>query len=185
MISLIVGLGNPGQKYAFNRHNVGFQCLDRLARAHGLKFTERKAKALLARGRIEGVEVVLAKPLTYMNLSGEAIEFLVRIYQLRPEDILVIYDDLDLPFGRIRLRSKGGAGGHKGMKSIIEHVGTDSIPRLRIGIGRPKQGDTVDYLLSDFTPEEGILIEESYERAIAAVERFLTKGIVAAMNEFN
>jgi len=182
---LVIGLGNPGRKYAGNRHNVGFQCLDRLAAAWGLSFSRRKHKALLAEGEIAGRKVILAKPQTFMNLSGQAVERLVRFYRLPPENILVIYDDLDLPLGKIRLRPKGGAGGHKGMKSIIEHLGTQDFPRLRVGIGRPAHGDPVDYVLSDFTLDQRIVMEEVYGRVIAAVELWLTEGIEAAMNRYN
>ena len=185
-VKLIVGLGNPGPRYANNRHNVGFQCLDRLAQAHGLTFQRRENKALLARGQIAGVEVILAKPQTYVNLSGQAVERLARSYRVPLEDILVIYDDMDLPLGRIRLRPGGGAGGHKGVRSIIEHLGSRDFPRLRVGIGRPPgRMDPVDYVLGDFTPEERLVIEKAYERAIAAVECWLREGIVEAMNRYN
>jgi PTH1 family peptidyl-tRNA hydrolase len=182
---LIVGLGNPGRKYAGNRHNVGFQCLDRLAEAWGLSFSNRKHKALLAHGEIVGLKTTLAKPQTFMNLSGEAVERLARFYDLPPEGLLVIYDDLDLPLGKIRLRPEGGSGGHRGMNSIIEHLGTGGFPRLRVGIGRPVHGDPVDYVLSDFAPDERLAIEDAYERAISAVEFWLAEGIVAAMNRYN
>ena len=182
---LIVGLGNPGRKYAGNRHSVGFQCLDRLAEAWGLPFSRRKHKALLAQGEIAGLKVILAKPQTFMNLSGDAVERLARFYKLPPENILVIYDDLDLPLGRVRLRPEGGSGGHKGMKSIVEHLGTNGFPRLRVGIGRPTHGDPVDYVLDDFAPDEQIAIEEAYERVVSTVELWLTEGIATAMNRYN
>ena len=182
---LIVGLGNPGRKYAHNRHNVGFQCLDRLAQAHGLSFTQRRAKAALALGKIADVGVVLARPLTYMNLSGQAVRPLVSFYKLSLEDILVIQDDLDLPLGTTRLRPEGGSGGHKGMRSIIEALGSQAFPRLRVGIGRPPGNDAVSYVLSDFTADEQITLESVYERAVAAVELFLREGIEAAMNAYN
>jgi PTH1 family peptidyl-tRNA hydrolase len=190
---LIVGLGNPGRKYAHHRHNVGFQCLDRLAQAHGLSFTQRRAKASLALGRcpelVEGkiadVGIVLARPLTYMNLSGQAVRQLVGFYQLPLEDILVIYDDLDLPLGTLRLRPEGGSGGHKGMRSIIEALGSQAFPRLRVGIGRPPGNDAVSYVLSDFTADEQITLESVYEKVVAAVELFLREGIEAAMNVYN
>jgi len=182
---LIVGLGNPGRKYADNRHNVGFQCLDRLAEAWGLSFSRQKHKALLAQGQIAGLKVILAKPHTFMNLSGEAMERMARFYKVPPENILVIYDDLDLPVGRIRLRPEGGSGGHKGMQSIIEHLGSNGFPRLRVGIGRPTHGDPVDYVLGDFTPDEQIAIDDAYERVVSAVELWLAEGIAAAMNRYN
>ncbi len=183
---LIVGLGNPGPEHAFNRHNVGFQCLDRLARAHGLEFTQWRFEASLAFGEIRGVKVLLAKPLTYMNLSGRAVGPLMRCYKVPTVGLLVIYDDMDLPLGSIRLRQRGGAGGHKGMLSIIDSLGTQDFPRLRVGIGRPPgKMDPVDYVLGDFTPEERLIIEEAYERAISAIESWLTEGIAAAMNRYN
>jgi PTH1 family peptidyl-tRNA hydrolase len=182
---LIIGLGNPGRKHAGNRHNVGFQCLDQLAETWSLSFSRRKHKALLTQGEMAGLKVVLAKPQTFMNLSGDAVERMARFYQVPPENILVIYDDLDLPLGRIRLRPEGGSGGHKGMKSIIEHLGTNGFPRLRVGIGRPTHGDPMDYVLSDFTLDERIAMDAAYERAISAVELWLTEGIVAAMNTYN
>jgi PTH1 family peptidyl-tRNA hydrolase len=190
---LIVGLGNPGLKYAQNRHNVGFQCLERLAQAHGLSFgggilnrlKRRRAKASLASGKIAGVKAVLAKPLTYMNLSGQAMRQLVSFYKLSLEDVLVIYDDLDLPLGTIRLRPEGGSGGHKGIRSIIEALGSQAFSRLRVGIGRPPANDAVNYVLSDFTADEQITLESVYERVVAAVEFFLREGIEAAMNAYN
>jgi PTH1 family peptidyl-tRNA hydrolase len=182
---LIVGLGNPGRKYAGHRHNVGFQCLDHLAEAWGLSFSKRKHKALLAQGHIAGLKAILAKPQTFMNLSGQAVERMARFYKVPPENILVIYDDLDLPVGKIRLRPEGGSGGHKGMKSVIEHLGSNGFPRLRVGIGRPTHGDPVDYVLSDFAPDEQIAMEQAYERAVSAVELWLTEDIVAAMNRHN
>jgi PTH1 family peptidyl-tRNA hydrolase len=185
MTELIVGLGNPGRRYAGNRHNAGFQCLDRLAEAWGLSFSRRKHKALLTQGEIGGFKVILAKPQTFMNLSGDAVERLARFYQVPPKDILVIYDDLDLPVGKTRLRPEGGSGGHKGMKSIIEHLGTSGFCRLRVGIGRPPHGDPVDYVLGDFTPDERIAMDEAYERVVSAVELWLAEGIVVAMNKYN
>jgi len=182
---LIVGLGNPGRQYAHNRHNVGFQCLDRLAQAHDLSFTRRQANASLTLGKIADVGVVLARPLAYMNLSGQAVRQLVSFYRLSLEDILVIYDDLDLPLGTIRLRSEGGSGGHKGMRSIIEALSSQAFPRLRVGIGRPPGNDAVSYVLSDFTADEQITLESVYEKVAAAVELFLREGIEAAMNVYN
>lgn len=183
---LIVGLGNPGPKHASNRHNVGFQCLDRTAKAHGLEFNQRRFRASLAFGEILSVKVILAKPLTYMNLSGRGVSPLVRWYKAPAADLLVIYDDMDLPLGSIRLRQRGGAGGHKGMLSVIGSLGTQDFPRLRVGIGRPPgKMDPVDYVLGDLTPDEQAVMEEVYERVIAAVECWLTEGIVEAMNRYN
>ena len=182
---LIVGLGNPGREHGRNRHNVGFQCVDRLAKARGLDFTQRQARARLAIGTIASTPVVLAKPQTYMNLSGQAVSGLLRWYKLPLSDLLVIYDDLDLPLGTIRLRPSGSAAGHKGMRSIIEHLQTDEFPRLRLGIGRPADGDEVAYVLANFTPAELTVLADVFVRAIAAIECVLTEGLVAAMNKFN
>jgi PTH1 family peptidyl-tRNA hydrolase len=182
---LIVGLGNPGAEYAHHRHNAGFHCLDRLAKAHGLRFTRRRFQASLAFGTIAGVDVALAKPLTFMNLSGRAVGRLVRGWSLAPSDMLVIYDDLDLPLGRIRLRKNGSAGGHRGMQSIIDALDTRDFPRLRIGIGRPSDGDEIEYVLSNFDADEQEVMETAYERATAAIECFLREGIAEAMNRFN
>ncbi len=182
---LIVGLGNPGRQYARNRHNVGFQCLDRLAQIHGLSFAQRRARASLASGKIADARVVLAKPLTYMNLSGQAVGQLVRFYKLPLAHLLVIYDDLDLPLGTIRLRPEGGSGGLKGMRSVIEALGSQNFPRLRVGIGRPPDNEAVSYVLSDFTTEEQSALESVYEKVVAAVELFLREGIEAAMNAYN
>jgi PTH1 family peptidyl-tRNA hydrolase len=183
---LIVGLGNPGPEYVGHRHNVGFQCLDRLAETHGLGFMRLESRARLAQGAIQGVRVLLAKPLTYMNLSGQAVGPLVRRYGILLSALLVIYDDMDLPLGTIRLRPRGGAGGHKGMRSIIEALGGQEFPRLRVGIGRPPGGeDAVDYVLSDFTLEEWAVIEGVYEKVLGAVECWLREGIVEAMGRYN
>jgi len=183
--TLIVGLGNPGRKYARNRHNVGFMIIDRLAQQHNLNFARQKGKAKIAQGNIGGRRVTLAKPLTYMNLSGESVSKLARFFKIPPERLLVIRDDLDLPLAHLRLRPGGGSGGHKGMKSIIEQLGTQSFPRLRIGIGRPLHGDPVDFVLQDFSAEEWIDIDRSIDRAVEAIEHWLAHGIDAAMNVFN
>jgi len=183
---LIVGLGNPGRIYRYNRHNVGFQVIDHLAKAHGLRFNQRRANARLAMGHIAGVPVILAKPQTFMNLSGRPVAGLIRFYGVALSNMLVVYDDLDLPVGRIRLRPGGGTGGHKGMKSLIEHLGSEEFPRLRIGIGRPPgHMDPADYVLQDFSTTEGEVLRPTLERAIAAIARWLTAGLDAAMNEFN
>lgn len=181
---MIAGLGNPGPDYGQNRHNVGFQILDRLAASHGLSFREMKFKGLLSSGEIVGQKVVLLKPLAYMNRSGSVVAAALRAYGLSPERLLVIYDDLDLPLGQIRLRGKGTAGGHKGMESIIQALHTEAIPRLRVGIGRPPPGeDAEEYVLSDFTAEEDR--EEVYSQALAAIQLLLNEGLSAAMSRFN
>jgi len=182
---LIVGLGNPGKEYAGNRHNVGFQCIDRLARAHGLEFRRQRFRAVLAEGQIGGRRVLLAKPLTFMNESGKAVGPLSRWYKIPPERILVIHDDLDLPLGKIRLRPDGSSGGHKGINSLIAELGTRDFARLRIGIGRPEHGDPVDYVLSDFGRDQEPAIAAAYEMAERAILAFLQEGIERAMSQYN
>lgn len=183
---LIVGLGNPGPEYARHRHNAGFQCLERLAEAHGLSFDRLQHKARVALGTIAGADVILAKPLSFMNLSGQPVRSLVHHYRIPFSRLLVIHDDLDLPLGTIRLRPQGGSGGHRGMTSVIEALGSRDFPRLRVGIGRPPPGlDPTDHVLSDFTTGELPVIEGVYERVVAAVACFLTDGIEVAMSRYN
>jgi PTH1 family peptidyl-tRNA hydrolase len=183
---LIVGLGNPGPKYAANRHNVGFRCLGRLAAAYDLAFDKQQKKARVALGAIRGRRVVLARPQTFMNESGRAVAPLARFYQVPLECLLVVYDDLDLPLGVVRMRPEGSSGGHKGMSSIIEQLGDQNFPRLRIGIGRPpEQMDPVDYVLQNFSADEEPLVEETLERAVAAVETWLAEGVEMAMSRHN
>jgi PTH1 family peptidyl-tRNA hydrolase len=183
---LIVGLGNPGPKYAANRHNVGFMCLERLAAAHSLTFDKRQKRAHVALGAIRGLRVVLAQPQTFMNDSGQAVVPLAQFYQVPPARLLVVYDDLDLPPGTLRVRPEGGSGGHKGIHSIIEQLGSSDFARLRIGIGRPPgQMDAAAYVLQDFSADEMPLIEKALERAVAAIETWLVEGVVMAMSRHN
>jgi PTH1 family peptidyl-tRNA hydrolase len=182
---LIVGLGNPGKEHAKNRHNVGFQLLDRVAARYELSFDRMESQALLAIGELAGERVLLLRPLTYMNQSGKAVRPAVRRYKIPIADILIVHDDLDLSLGTIRLRKRGGSGGHKGMESVIASLGTRDIARLRIGIGRPKRGSPEEYVLQDFSLEESIIMEGTYEKAIAALECFLRESITAAMNKHN
>ncbi|MBI2954162.1 MAG: aminoacyl-tRNA hydrolase [Chloroflexi bacterium] len=184
-MKIVVGLGNPGKQYARNRHNVGFACVDLLASRHGLTSSQRRFKALVAEGQIAGQRVLLAKPQTFMNLSGEAVKSILGWYKLSPEDLLVIYDDMDLPLGRIRVRERGSAGGHRGVQSIIDHLKTAEFPRLRIGIARPDDREAKEHVLADFTSAERPLIAETLGKAADAVEMILAKGIVAAMNVYN
>ena len=182
---LIAGLGNPGPEYAATRHNAGFRCVERIGVASGLTFDKRQKRARVALGTWHGYRVVLAKPQTFMNESGRAVAPLARFYQVPVDRMLVIYDDLDLPLGTLRLRAEGGSGGHKGMRSIIQHAGTQGFPRLRIGIGRPPgRMDPAAYVLQDFSPEEKLLLEETLERAVVAVETWLQRGLEAAMNHY-
>lgn len=182
-----MGLGNPGPKYAHTRHNAGWHLLDTLVRQHNhFRFTEKRSKGLIARGNLAGVQVALVKPQTYMNLSGEAVGPIARFYKVPPERILVAYDDVDLPAATLRLRPKGGAGGHKGMQSLIRHLGSNQFPRLRLGIGRPPGQMPVEaYVLQKFKPDEWQAMVEVYERAAIAVKAILTEGIDRAMNQFN
>ncbi|MCS7323830.1 MAG: aminoacyl-tRNA hydrolase [Thermoflexales bacterium] len=185
-LRLIVGLGNPGREYANHRHNVGFMVLDALAAKHNLRFSKMMFKGLIAGGQIAERKVLLVKPMTFMNLSGECVGALVRFYKLPSQHVLVIYDDLDLLPGQLRLRGKGGAGGHNGMRSIIAQLGTEDFPRLRVGIGRPPgRMAPRDYVLQDFTPAERALLREALDRAAEAVRLWLVEGLDRAMNWVN
>jgi PTH1 family peptidyl-tRNA hydrolase len=185
--TLVVGLGNPGDDYARHRHNIGFCVVEALARQYGLAFTRQKSvKARVAQGQIRGHEVLLAKPLTFMNLSGKSVSRMSRAHEIPPERILVVYDDLDLPLGRLRLRPQGGSGGHRGMRSIIDFLGTQAFPRLRVGIDRPPgRMDPAEYVLRPFGEEQELLVSDAVAQAAAAVESWLEGGIVAAMDLFN
>ena len=182
---LICGLGNPGPKYARNRHNAGFHCVDRLAQQWKLSFERMRFRAYLATGQALGFPVILAKPLTFMNDSGESVASIARWYKIPISRLLVIYDDLDLPLGKVRLRPGGSSGGHKGMTSIITHLNSDAFPRLRMGIGRPIRGEPYVYVLSDFTKEQSIIMDDAYARGQAAIECLLTQSVEIAMAKFN
>jgi len=185
-IALIVGLGNPGPEYVSNRHNVGFQTLDLLAARHGLRFDQRQHHARLTRGQIAGHPVLLAKPLTYMNLSGRAVSAVVSRRKVDVSRLLVVLDDLDLALGVLRLRPSGGHGGQKGLRSIIQSLGTNDFARLRMGIGRPPgRMDPAAYVLRDFTRAEEPEAAVMRERAAGAIEAWLLEGIDKAMNRFN
>lgn len=183
---LIVGLGNPGAQYARTRHNMGFRAVEMLADRHGLTFSKVEHRAQTASGMIAGRRVILAKPLTYMNLSGDSVAPLARFYKIEPERILIIADDLDIPLGTIRIRQGGSSGGQRGVRHIIERMGTQAIPRIRVGIGRPPgRMDPAAYVLTPFKPDEEIIAVESVDRAAKAAETWLAEGIEAAMNRFN
>ncbi|MBN1201203.1 MAG: aminoacyl-tRNA hydrolase [Anaerolineae bacterium] len=184
---LIVGLGNPGREYHNTRHNIGFRCVDTLARAHDLSFAQKKrSKAKLAEGVVVGKRALVAKPQTFMNLSGGSVQGLMAFFKVPPERLIVIFDDLDMPSGTLRIRSKGGSGGHKGMTDIIRRIGTQDFARIRFGIGRPPgKMDPAAYVLRPFNDDEGDLIEQTVERAVAAVETWLTDGIDIAMSRYN
>ena len=183
---LIVGLGNPGREYARNRHNVGFHCLTRLAQAHDLAFGRRKKRARIAEGTIAGQRVMLAMPQTFMNESGRAVGPLTHFYKVELGRLLVIYDDLDLPPGTVRIRPSGGSGGHKGMRSIIQHLGSQEFARLRVGIGRPPgRMDPADYVLQDLNTDEEEMFEDSLDRAVATIQTWLIEGVEEAMSRHN
>lgn len=194
-MKLIVGLGNPGLVYAHNRHNIGFICLKHLARAWGIKLDKKQGKARTGRGEVAGTEVVLARPQTYMNLSGESVAPLVRKFDIELDDLLVIHDDLDLPLGKIRISRGSSSGGHKGVSSIIHALGSREFPRLRIGIGRPPvpdsghgemvESDVVRYVLSDFTGAEEAVITPVITVVGEAALCFLSEDIARVMNRYN
>lgn len=193
-MKLIVGLGNPGKAYARNRHNIGFRCLNHLAKLHSIQVKKHQCQSQVGVGRIASAEVLLAKPKTFVNLSGEAVGSLMRKYKIPVSDLIVIYDDLDLPLGKLRLRPGGSAGGHKGIKSIISALGSKDFCRIKVGIGRPTDEDgnplsdedvIVGYVLSDFTPEEDRAIKPAIATVAETVDCILTEGITAAMNKFN
>ncbi len=192
-MKLIVGLGNLGKVYAHNRHNVGFRCLNYFAKCHSIRFDRRQCQARISTGELEGEKLLLAKPRTFVNLSGKTVGCLVSEYAISLNNLLVIYDDLDLPLGKIRLRSGGGSGGHKGMGSIISALGSEDFPRIRVGIGRPQveglpntdEDVIVSYVLSDFTSQEEELIKPIIVTVAEAIDCFLTQGMEVAMSKFN
>lgn len=184
--ALVVGLGNPGPEYRRTRHNVGFMVVERLAERWRIRWDRPRNQARGALGRVGDRQIALLEPLTYMNLSGSPVAQALRRYGLAPSDLLVVHDDLDLPFGRLRLRATGSAGGHRGVQSIISALGTKDFPRLRIGIGRPDgDHDVRDFVLDTFDRDEAVKLEAVLDRAVAAVETALRQGLDAAMNEFN
>ena len=183
---LVAGLGNPGAKYTNTRHNAGFNSIDALADRFHIDVSEKKHKALCGRGAIEGQKVVLLKPQTFMNLSGESLRAAMDYYKLTPEEVIVIYDDVSLDPGQLRIRLKGSAGGHNGIKSIIAHLGTQEFPRIKVGVGaKPPRMDLADYVLGHFSKEEQETMEVAGREAAAAVVMMLTDGPERAMNHFN
>ena len=181
---LIVGLGNPGKKYVNTRHNVGFEMVDVLASYANIKVNKVKCKALIGEGRIGGASVILAKPQTYMNLSGESVMELCNYFKIPFENIIVMYDDISLDVGKIRIRQKGSAGGHNGMKNIIYHIQSDEFPRVRFGIGAPV-GDLANYVLSNFSKDEIKVLIESSKNVPDIVESIINGDILMAMNKYN
>ena len=183
---IIAGLGNPGKEYENTRHNAGFMVMDALAEKIGADISEKKHKALCGKGVIGGEKVILMKPQTYMNSSGESIRAAADYYKVDPEDILIVYDDISLAPGQLRIRAKGSAGGHNGIKSIIAHLGTQEFPRVKVGVGeKPKGYDLADYVLSRFPKDERVLMEEAFERAGEAAVCMMNDTMEHAMNQFN
>ena len=185
-VMIIVGLGNPGPKYSGTRHNIGFQCIDRMAKRWGIEVSERRAKAVLGKGSYRGQNVVLAKPRTFMNHSGEGLRYLLARFSAVPADLLVIYDEMALPMGKLRLRSTGSDAGHNGIRSIIDCLNTVEFPRLRIGIGRPDpESNYVSHVLDRFSQEDQTIIDEVVDRVILATECIIEESLERAMNKFN
>ncbi|MBB6284456.1 aminoacyl-tRNA hydrolase [Geobacillus subterraneus] len=185
-MKLFVGLGNPGKEYEQTRHNIGFFVIDELAKRWNVSLKAAKFRGLFGTTSVFGEKVALCKPLTYMNLSGECVRPLIDFYGIAVEDVVIIYDDLDLPPGKIRLRLKGSSGGHNGVKSLIRHLGTEQFKRIRIGIGRPTNGQPVaDYVLGRFTEEERRAVAEAVARAADACEQTVTTPFIQVMNDFN
>ncbi len=189
---VIVGLGNPGPEYSHNRHNVGYWCINRLARLHGIQLKAKKLAAL-GEGSIASSLVLLVKPRTYVNLSGQAVSAALRHLKVPPENLLVIYDELDLPAGRLRLKAKGGHGGHNGLRSIAGAIGSTDFPRIRIGIGRPHVAgeptwdpkDVAPYVLGDPAGDDAKILHDAVAGAAAAVETLIAEGVEAAMDRYN
>lgn len=191
-MKLIVGLGNPGRGYAKSRHNLGFMCLNHFAQTHSLRFDKKQGQARIGSGEVGGSKVVVARPQTYMNQSGEAVSRLVRRFKISLDDLLVIHDDLDLPLAKIRIRPGGSAAGHKGVESIIAVLGSRDFARIRVGIGQPAAGSSgisetnvVTYVLSDFPPEERQTITQVLPSVSEAIHCFVTEGLTVAMNKYN
>jgi PTH1 family peptidyl-tRNA hydrolase len=193
-MKLIVGLGNPGLFYSNNRHNIGFMCVKYIAKAHSIKLNRKQGQARTGSGDINGQKVTLARPQTFMNNSGEAVSRLLKRLKLTPADLIVIHDDLDLRTGKTRIRFGGSSGGHKGIESIINHIGSRDFYRIKVGIGRPdtpegteaeKEAAVIDYVLSGFTRNEKKLIKETIPNVGLAVVCLITEGLEAAMNKYN
>ncbi len=182
--AIIVGLGNPGDKYIGTKHNVGFRCIDLVATRAGISLSDRRKQAALGQGNVHGALAVLAKPRTFMNQSGIAVRYLIDRFGTKPERVLVVIDDMDLPLGKMRLRAAGGSGGHNGLNSVNAELGTQEYPRLRIGIGRPAH-DAIQHVLARFTKEEEATLKDTLERVADLVEAWAEHGTEYAMNAFN
>ena len=193
-MKLIVGLGNPGRVYAHNRHNIGFICLNHFARTQGVKFDQKRGLARIGVGEVAGNKLVLARPQTYVNLSGQSVSRLIRKFNINPNDLLVIHDDLDLPLAKIRISHGSGSAGQKGINSIIKELGSQDFTRIRVGIGRPaktegateiSEDEIIAYVLSDFTAEEKPAVAQVIPRVSEAILCLLTEGLTPAMNKYN
>ena len=186
ILYIIVGLGNPGDKYEKTRHNVGFNVIDLLAKEYSIDVSKLKHKALIGEGRVGTEKVILVKPMTYMNLSGESVVDICNYYNIDLENLIVIYDDIDLDVGKIRIRKKGSGGTHNGMRSIIKCLGSNEFPRVRVGISKPKNGqDLADFVLSRFAKEDEKSLNESFENAVAAIDCAIRQDLDLAMNRYN
>jgi len=181
---LIVGLGNPGKEYEDTRHNIGFKVVDNIAKEYNIEINRQKFKGIYGEGFIEGEKVILLKPTTFMNLSGESVRAVVDFYNLDNDKILVIYDDISLEVGTLRIREKGSAGGHNGIKSIIAHLGSDVFSRIKVGVGQPN-GDLIKYVLGKFTKEEVVVLSETIEASTKATRDIIKSDVKTAMNQFN
>ncbi len=185
-MKLIAGLGNPGRDYAGTRHNIGFGVITRISDQYNIPLNSKEHKAVCGKGFIGGEKVILAQPQTYMNLSGESVRSIADYYKIEPEDIIIAFDDIDLEVGQLRVRRKGSAGGHNGIKSIIQHLGTNEFPRVKVGVGaKPEGGDLVRHVLGRFSREEEKAMGEVLDLAVEAVELIVTEGVDAAMNRYN
>jgi PTH1 family peptidyl-tRNA hydrolase len=183
---IIIGLGNPTREYQATRHNIGFDVITRISDDNNIPLDFKKHKAICGRGFMEGEKVILAQPQTYMNLSGESVRELVDFYKVTPQEVIVIYDDISLEPGQLRLRSKGSAGGHNGIKSIISHLGTQEFPRIKVGVGdKPAGYDLADYVLSRFKAEEQPIIRDAIKKSSEAVKSIIKDGMESAMNIYN
>jgi PTH1 family peptidyl-tRNA hydrolase len=186
LVKIVLGLGNPGKKYERTRHNLGFMIVDRIAAQKNISICTKKCRSLVGEWTLLGEKVLLAKPQTFMNLSGEAVEELVRAFSLGIDDLLVVHDDMDLSFGRIRIRTRGGSAGHRGLQSILSALGSENFLRVRVGVGHPPVGvDPIDYLLFPFSEEEAALLDPTLQRAAEAVKSILEEGVSRAMERFN
>ena len=193
-MKLIVGLGNPGRIYAHNRHNIGFMCLNHFAKIQDIRFDKKQGQARIGMGEVAGSKLVVARPQTYMNLSGQSVSRLVKKFNISLTDLVVIHDDLDLPLGKIRISHGSGSSGHKGVDSIITYLGSRDFSRIRVGIGRPaiiegsaetKEADIIAYVLSDFTPDEKKTITQAIPKVSEVILCLLNEGLTAAMNKYN